>query len=421
MKLKYGLLGYKKIWVLVIMVIMIHANSHRKSPTPSDYFQLRLPSWAVNNLSDLKNIYDKDDSIKIHKAVKNNDESPRHNKSVSRWKTGLQLNATPLHYSFFHLISTNDFEKDYNLFSIISLITYFFSILTLCYLLNFPISQTTLILGFSTILFGPYISSVFIGNVNQIQLSVIVLFLVLAKCRGNILSLLLPGLLMGLLVMFKPNLIGLLTVFFPLWLINNSRDQLIIKISGLLIGIGLSVATPYYFFGKTCSWFNWPEGYLQLAENWTMNRNLLAEIGIPYNFKINLLFSIVLSAIPFILISRYLIKRKLRLDQNLNFFVGSIGLTLVIFLLSAPIIHEHYFLLTIPLILFVLRPRQNKTDCKSALTIKTIGIISVTLMSIPQSSESAFTALPFIATLILYWLTIIDEFILNNSKFFSTR
>jgi Glycosyltransferase family 87 len=110
--------------------------------------------------------------------------------------------GSPFLYTVMGLLSSGDYETDQRRFAIVCLASFALSIVVLCQLLQFSWLATILALIVLASSYMPTLSDVMVGNLNQIQLFIITLFIFfLARSLP-----LLAGVSIGLGMMLKPNL-----------------------------------------------------------------------------------------------------------------------------------------------------------------------------------------------------------------------
>jgi Glycosyltransferase family 87 len=271
--------------------------------------------------------------------------------------------GTPFIYCVLGAIPSGNYVADQKRYLLLCTACLVLSVLLLKGVLRFDWVGVLLFLLFAATDFAPVSSDLGVGNVSEIQLLIVVFFIFFAARNQPLLS----GLAIGTATMFKPTT-GLVLVLAVIAAIAD-RDyrQLARMLVGSLIGIGTAVLLSAAYFGAPGIWI---EFLLSLPR--TLN-------GVSYplqfgNFSLSaLLFGATRtgsSVIPVMLIgafswllfaTRQVDGKQASAPENVAtrrihtaFAVGGGGCAIM--LLSSPLVWLHYYLLLLPLLLYVLWP-----------------------------------------------------------------
>ncbi len=282
--------------------------------------------------------------------------------------------ASPFLYTVIGLLSSGDFERDQMNFVLFSLLCYVLSIIILCRLLNFSLTSTILFICLSISCYQPLLSNFRVGNLNQIQLFIITIYiLVLAKskCFPHFL---LAGFVLGMGIMLKPNIILILPLTIILTIINRELSKFLGLLAGFSSGTVIAFLASSVYFNGFRIWIYFLESLPA-----TLNSHYPVEHG---NFSLtNLILSLtgrnisIIVMTIFVVIFSYLSwKNRYRRfscigdsklfqeceELRLHEAFISTGLGCAIMLIGASLTWLHYYVLLIPLGLFMIRPIQGK-------------------------------------------------------------
>jgi hypothetical protein len=268
-----------------------------------------------------------------------------------------------------------------------------FSVLMLGDLLRFPFVISMLLLAFLTSYFQPYHSDLNVANVNQIQLALLVLFLRLQSRYDWKIHNFLGGIVLGGLIMFKPNLIFVPVMLSASWLINRQFKKMISEFAGIAVSIMAAVIFSSIMFGSMQCWFDWLKAGVSIPlgittvimGNFSFVRLILDWFGID----IAKFLTIALIGITFLFIwiGRQRGSGEGRRDLNSGFLedVPLVGVGCLIYLLSASLVWLHYYILVIPSAFFILRstfyfkPLINRPDI---IISRSLAILSILILSL---------------------------------------
>jgi len=236
-----------------------------------------------------------------------------------------------------------------------------------CYLLKYPPLSAILLLILFSSLFAPVISDMGVGNINQIQLLIISLFILLAARSKPWWS----GISIGIGIMLKPNML-------PIWLFYNIalcidkryRYQLF-HLLGTGFGILLAAILPVIFFSKPAIWFQFFKSLPTLGGFSYPIQN--GNFGLPVLiFELTAVHTAIIIAA--VLISTFvwiMIGTRKKTSPNARTLIVAencllhetfavAGMGIAVMLLSSNLAWLHYYILLIPLVIFLLRPDEGK-------------------------------------------------------------
>jgi len=337
-----------------------------KSNFTIDYYQYWTVAKAVGE-AETDNIYTKRERNRIGKLyLKKIQEtaSSDHHKVVAKFRQSLEPAGTPFLYTVFYALNSGDYDTDYNRFRWVSLVFYLAGLLLLCRTLGFsyPVSLFSFVI-FASPWFGPFEGDLTAGNINQFQLGALALTVVLKGWAQNTQGLLRPalyfvcGMIMGFLLMLKPNVIYAVTLLLVLWFMEGAKNDRSGLAGGFVVSCVLAYISSALFFGFFGCWFSWIRFFSKLT-GFYQARSLLGLVGLALPRFVH--WGLGLTAVLF------LIKRvKGKILPHRDVFLWGAGF--MIYLLTAPLVHHHYFIHALPLTLYLLRPKNDHSAGKLGL------------------------------------------------------
>ena len=377
------------IYILLFSGWFLYGCFSWSSDNPIDYYQFWLVGQAVKQM-DVSNVYSLSDADRIRDEFVN---KAGHSRSVrmmrgARFRPDLQLTATPTLYFVFSLLSTGDYDRDYTVFRIVSLIffTFFFFLLRWQFRYSWPavIAFYFLLTSF----FGPFLNEASVGNVNQILLGLISLFYFLLQGTRSGARMVLAGFLLGFLLMFKPVVVMAIFLFFAALLLRNQLKVDRSILGGFILGIVVSFVAPLIYFHGKCTWPHWWLEARQLAAVWPLNANFVRSF-----FNTNskyCLYGWSLAIFSFICVVSFrralvIYSKKSVGEKDLSYhnekFFFSLGL--VSFVIISPIILVHYLVLAFPLFMMKFKSVFNpfvpiQKRCVDLICLGTSGVLMAT-------------------------------------------
>jgi hypothetical protein len=268
--------------------------------------------------------------------------------------------------------------------------------------------------------FAPFQSETQVLNVNSIQLGSLALILFLHRLGESTPYQIGAGVLLGCLVMFKPNVVLVVVLLFAAMLIEGKNKALLNQSIGLMIGGGFAFGSSSLFFGTTVCWSNWMQTIALIPPE-----IITAQLG-NYSLLLFVAGAGAAGASPVLALGLCLpvlgalwLRRNDAMettdDEQWDRTTSLVGIGCVIFLLSANLVWEHYYVLAIPLLLWCLRPgieRIPENPQQWVLERVLPGVALVALMATPTQTLSSlphqtyFPVVQGLGTLILYGLAL---------------
>jgi len=320
----------------------------------------------------------------------------------------IDATGTPFLYTAIGWLSSGNFGTDQKRFVFVCTLCLVLSMLVLKNVLRFSVVEIFLLIIFTATYYAPVLADMQVGNVNEIQLFAIAVFIFFTARAQPLLA----GLTIGTATMLKPTPVMVLALSVIAGLADREYRQLLRMLAGCLIAAAASFLASAAYFRNPAIWLD----FLQSLPK-TLN-------GVSYslqngNFSLSaLLFGatgggsavillVLLVAFSWLLFTTRrggawqapnMLPKEIDGPRRMHtaFAVGGGGCAIM--LLSSPLVWPHYYLLLLPLSLYVMRPVFESKDASS---LRGIGILSV-----------AALVLPFVLFLMFSFLT---ELIVSNN------
>jgi hypothetical protein len=380
---------------LLTLGLVIHPDTPRsyihQSSTPFftangdgiDFYQFWVVGQAQERLH-LDNIYSQQDRQQLADLGSgllrsSSQRSKRLAGSVEFRQRTIETFSTPFLYATIHSFASNQYDRDYDYFLNICLAALMLSILAMGWLLCFSLAESLLFAAVVVLWCEPLTSDLRVGNVNQLQLAGLALYL-LSRCRPESMPMdVLGGLVLGLLVAFKPTL-GVIPILLALaWIIDHRWRTLWRQGIAAVIAMGAAFVVGCRFLNSWSAWSNWANALSDMekvsdisVENWNISLIqviLEATRGIAgggVTLDLILLTLLLVLASVALHLTRPGTPSVVNFQQvwfERDFLVTALGGAVSI--LALRLVWIHYYILLIPLLLYVLRPgawiRPNAT------------------------------------------------------------
>jgi hypothetical protein len=335
---------------------------------------------------------------------------------------------SPLVFALVGLTASGAYDKDLSRFTVVSWLCFVGATLILCQLLQFSAVSTLLIIGLFTSSFAPLSSDMRVAQVNQIQLLLLACFLLLVTRSRGVLA----GLALGLGVIVKLDL--LFVAFLSLLVTLADRDYRMLSrlVLGMCLAALLSVVISVSYFGQPAMW---PDFILSLPHTLNTEVARLAMENGNYSLAVMLFrlthreMSIYIVVILLAIASVVIFKTRwdhagkvaaapLRgadeSARSMHRMFVVVGLGCSVMLMSSRLAWLHYYILLIPLELYLLRPPASgdRPDRRLVVTIfAAIGFCLLSLLTLNLVADAlqasiavnTATALLFILALCEMW------------------
>lgn len=373
---------------------LLGAWLYAKDSAGIDYYVTWVASDAVKNDTP-HNIYAPSSRYKLAVEYRNRadalQDAPKQ-KQVAAYLRELQMTATPFLYWVTGLLASGDYAKDLLRWQFISLFLVVAFILSSCRLLNYPAATGLAILLPVLVWFTPLYSSLNVANVNGFQLGLLGLALWLLNRQAQAPFLFAASLVIGLLVMFKPNLAPVALLFGGGWAVRGQYRQLGIALGGMAAGAVTAALVSSIWLGNRSAWLDWlayirefvDGGPGETGGNYAIITQISSGVG-PVGQLAAALGLCVLSLV-------LLWWGRSRVAETVSGETGDgrvfientllIATGCIIMLLTSALVWLHYYLFTIPMIIATLRPWRQSAPMKfiPILVLRVLPVIALVLL-----------------------------------------
>ena len=308
--------------------------------------------------------------------------------SAARRREQLETFSTPWLYTLFAWSVTGDYERDYKWFLAGSMTISVAAIVAICRSFRVSVTMTALWVAFCFGCFQPLKSDVAVGNVNQLQLGGIALYILSQSRMSGWKAHLSGGLILGLMIAFKPNLGFAFAMLMAFWIASAAWGKLLGQMIGSFIALGLAISASSMMFGTVTCWVQWTASLSELmgtqnlpieAGNFSPSALLqhLGRSGHSQEFlpALSLLMMIVIVSDSF---RRTPISDQARRDQD----VLIMGLGTIVMLLGSKLAWVHYFELLIPAAIYCVTAGLSRAHSLVGSRDGLMAVIAVLLVAL---------------------------------------
>ncbi len=355
----------------------------RRSPG-LDFYQF----WVVAQVAgrhDVPNVYGDEARARVGgEFVQRSltDEDSERRRVVARpWKVLVPL-GTPLLYTAFRPLSGGSYEGDYARFRLLSLVSCVAGLLAIARLVGLGPALAVLVLAFVAHSFQPLKSDIRVGNVNELQLGAVAAYLWLSSRDDGSRVQVAAGALLALLIVFKPNLLPLVPVLAACWFLRGRRRKLARQASGLALGVVLGALLPLLTFGSLDAWPDWlaylsalpPETVPLQFGNMGLSRLLFEALGVDLSW---LLAAASLASVFACLWQGRRRDASVPTQPAAIEDTAAVAAGALVYLLSAPMVWQHYLLLALPAVLLLLRNGGGVPRAPWPLALAVIALLAL--------------------------------------------
>jgi hypothetical protein len=331
----------------------------------SDFYQFWIVAQVIGR-ADVTSVYDEEAHARLGaefiRRSFTDDTSERRRRAAREWQV-LEPTATPLLYSVFRPLAGLEYDSAHLLFRTVSIAALAVGVMAIALLLGHSTTTALLALAVVSVAFRPLKASVQVGQVNELQLAAIALYLWLSSAPDGSRRQIAAGALLAALVLFKPNLMGALPLLAAVWLVRGRRRKLTLQAAGAAAGGVVAVAVTTLVFGTPSAWWDWlafmrvfpPEkiplrfgnvGVARIAYE-TMGLRLAPWLSV---LSLGLALLAVWRGRPREASAPADDPTQVVIEDTAGLAAGCL-----VYLLSAPLVWNHYLLLALPAALLLLR------------------------------------------------------------------
>jgi hypothetical protein len=345
-----------------------------------DYYQFWIVGRAVEQRS-VENIYapqDRQHMADLGREVLRAGPRPsdRLKKSVEVRAARIETFSTPFLYAVVNAVTTGRYDADYDRFLDLGLAATVVSVVLLARVLKYSTAEGLLFAAVMLLWCEPLSSDLRVGNVNQLQLLGVALYLFVRSGpgiarvpHGRRVYDVLGGLTLGLLVAFKPTLVVVPLALAIARVIDRRWDTLWAEGIAAVVAAGLAVGAGCLYLRSASAWWQWKDALADLEKvsdvsvangNYTLARAILESNSPGFDVApVLLMLGLAFVAAVLIATRRQYFEVLGKADEQQvrferDYLVTAIGCGLSV--LTLKLAWLHYYLLLVPLLLYVLRP-----------------------------------------------------------------
>jgi hypothetical protein len=423
------------VWPSLLLALLLLLNpifnvwQYATRGSGIDFFIL----WSVPHVLKTKtvaNIYAPDGQQEIASVLISESSSPQVSQArrtatainLQLYDNRVSVTGSPLVYALVGLTASGAYDKDLRRFAVASWICFLGATFIFCRLLQFSAVSTLLAIVLFTSSFEPLLSDMRVANLNQIQLLSLACFLVFVARSWDVLA----GLALGIGVMLKPILV--IVAFLSLLVSLADRDyrRLTRTLLGMCLAALLSVAISVSYFGQLAMW---PDFIRSLPQHLTTsspmeNGNLGLAVLLfrtMHREMATYIFVILMAIVSIVFFKTRSDRGADESARSIHRMFVVVGLGCAVMLMSSRLAWLHYYVLLIPLELYLIRPLALGDRPSRRLVVSIFAAICFCLLSsamwqvftnMLQASiaVTAATALMFILALCeMWWQAELDQ------------
>jgi hypothetical protein len=331
----------------------------------SDFYQFWMVAGVIGR-ADVPSIYDEESHARLGaefiRRSFTDDDSERRRRAAREWQV-LQPTATPLLYAAFRPLTGLGYEHAHLLFRTVSLAAAAAAVVVIALRVGLSPAAGLLAVAFVTLAFHPLRASMQVGNVSELQLAAIAGWLWLSSASDGARRQAAAGALLGALVLIKPNLIMVPLLLAAMWITRGRPRKLKLQAVGAAAGGLIGLLFSALVFGSLAPWVDWFE-YLRgfPPENIPLrlgNLGLARILSDTMGLHVSALLAVVALGIALagVWSGRARGTAAAAGDPIPAAVEDSVALAAgtFVYLLSAPLVWDHYLLLALPGALVLLR------------------------------------------------------------------
>jgi len=351
-------------WLLAALILQIGVSRwHDPNVISVDYFTLWAVPATLSSVPD-RDIYSHDNQRAMANTARGMAASG-HASPAQKVVMGLsdqlyegRIDATgsPLAYALVGLASSGAYDDDLARFTAASFVAFLASIGLLCRLLGFSPAGTAVAAVAYGLCFSPLLADVRVVNVNQLQLLALSLFLWMSHQKRPLLA----GLVLGIGVAFKPNIGVVLLIAALVALVGRRFSETGRLFAGAAAGLAIAVAAGAAYFGSLGVWRLFLGSISRTLQTGDPlehgNYGLANIIATLAGAEVSLVLGAIAIGVVLFVLMRTQPQPGVEVPHSVDEQFLTVGIGCALMLLSSRLVWMHYYVLLIPLSLYLLRP-----------------------------------------------------------------
>jgi hypothetical protein len=283
------------------------------------------------------------------------DPSQRRNLAASR-RQDLETYSTPWLYTLFGWTASGDYDSDLERFQGAGNLALALAVLGLARLAGWSWSAGAVLVAFLLTFFAPLLSDVRVGNVNRLQVAALGAVVLAGARRGA--GQLAAGFLLGLSVLFKPNLAYPALALGLGWIVLGRRERLVRQVPAALVGAAAAFGLASHWFGGTAAWTQWSAvlGELMGEYDHALSKGNFALVKLLEESGLGAAGTLVPLALAAAFLVALVLRRRAEAPADALEDLALAGLGGALSVSTVRLAWVHYYLLVVPLCVYLLRP-----------------------------------------------------------------
>jgi len=281
--------------------------------------------------------------------------------AVANYRGWLQTYSTPFLYASFRFFSTGNYDTDLRNYRLLMLAALAVGIFIFFRLLKQPWTLAVLTFAVLLVWFDPLASDLYVGNVNSLQFGALAIYLwIVTRMRWQFRDVV-GGAILGLTLVFKPNLIFVAIALAACWIVRGNFRRLWFQAVGGIVGGVLAIFFSAVSFHNFRCWREWFSSLHTLsADNIiAVSNGNFSPVQIVYErFHLNIALPLAIVLTALVVWSLWKRRKDSQLSANEpadmppEIFAVAIGCLLTA--VASRLTWFHYYTLTIPAFIFLL-------------------------------------------------------------------
>jgi len=353
---------------LIALIAGYHLFLAPPTRVADDFYQFWVIGQAIGSMN-VTNVYNgserSDIRSEFYRRAREGDSA--HELRSIKVRRNLRPAGTPFLYATVKLFSTGRYDADYRIFRFLSSAFFLAGLLFLCRLRGITVVETAALLIVLTFLSLPYRIEVRSANTNQLQVGALALVLFLRKRPVSDLRETVSVFALAVLVLFKPNLYLAAAALGFYWLFHGNARSWAFQALGVALALALAYLLPRIMFGGACTWPNWVDGFRQIASRpYYLNTSFPAFLFPSDKWTASRVLTLISLAIPMAVVLSPRLRWPEKDLRDRREEALALGMGICGYLLSAALVHGHYFVLLAPLFVMLLPTTQDPMTSGSA-------------------------------------------------------
>ena len=274
--------------------------------------------------------------------------SSRRHIAVATYRRNLEIYASPLLYMMYAPLP-DTYERALTTFQVIAFISLLAAVMMFGALFRWPAERRVLFFGALLIAYGPVHSDLTVGNANAIMLAIMgVMSFAILRARFAF-----AGALLAISVVAKPNVAMLFPLVYIFWTAQRRWRNVAAHAAGAGVATIIAMLICAIYYRSLTIWGEWIGSLILMPRDTVVP----LELG---NFSVARMLQSLTSAsatpVLFIVVCAAAAFLAVRSRSGVSADIPLIAIGLCLFHLVSPLVWVHYFMLAIPVVMWLLRP-----------------------------------------------------------------